>query len=179
LKHHIPLRTDRWDVTEPGWSEIDLVSHSGDRAEGDLACALDLTDIDSAWVERQAILGKSEVRVRAALAAMQGDLPFRLLGIDSDNGPEFINAHLVRYCQRDQIQFTRGRSYKNDDNAHIEQKDWTHMRKILGYDRYDAPAAVAAIDDMYADLRLLRNLFLPRVNRSWRDRGLKRVSPQR
>jgi hypothetical protein len=77
LKHHIPLRTDRWDVTEPGWSEIDLVSHSGDRAEGDFACALDLTDIDSAWVERQAILGKSEVRVRAALAAMQGDLPFR------------------------------------------------------------------------------------------------------
>jgi hypothetical protein len=175
LKHHIPLRTDRWDVTEPGWSEIDLVSHSGDRAEGDFAYTLDLTDIDSAWVERQAILGKSQVRVQAALASMQGDLPFRLLGIDSDNGPEFINAHLVRYCQRDQIQFTRGRPYKKDDNAHIEQKNWTHVRKILGYERYDTPAAVAAINDVYADLRLLQNLFLPCVKLIKKERVGARV----
>jgi len=163
LKHHIPLRTDRWDVTEPGWSEIDLVSHSGDCAEGEFAYTLDLTDIDSAWVESQALLGKSQVRVQAALASIQGDLPFRLLGIDSDNGSEFINAHLLRYCRAEQIQFTRGRPYKKDDNAHIEQKNWTHVRKILGYVRYDTPEAVAAINDVYADLRLLQNLFLPCV----------------
>jgi hypothetical protein len=154
LKHHIPLRTDRWDVTEPGWSEIDLVSHSGDCAEGEFVYTLDLTDIDSTWVESYALLGKSQVRVQAALAAIQGDLPFRLRGIDSDNGSEFINAHLLRYCRAEQIQFTRGRPYKKDDNAHIEQKNWTHVRKILGYVRYDTPEAVAAINDVYADLRL-------------------------
>jgi hypothetical protein len=85
LKHHIPLRTDRWDVAEPGWSEIDLVSHSGDCAEGEFAHTLDLTDIDSTWVESYALLGKSQVRVQAALASIRGDLPFRPLGIDSDN----------------------------------------------------------------------------------------------
>jgi hypothetical protein len=163
LKHHIPLKTDRWDVAEPGWSEIDLVSHSGDCASGEFAYTLDLTDIDSAWVERCALLGKSQVRVQAALAAIQGDLPFRLRGIDSDNGTEFINAHLLRYCQTEQIQFTRGRPYKKDDNAHIEQKNWTHVRKILGYVRYDTAAAVDAINDVYADLRVLQNLFLPCV----------------
>jgi hypothetical protein len=163
LKHQIPLRTDRWDVTEPGWSEIDLVSHSGDCAEGEFAHTLDLTDIDSTWVESYALLGKSQVRVQAALASIRGDLPFRLLGIDSDNGSEFINAHLLRYCRAEQIQFTRGRPYKKDDNAHIEQKNWTHVRKILGYVRYDTPEAVAAINDVYADLRLLQNLFLPCV----------------
>ena len=163
LKHHIPLKTDRWDVGEPGWSEIDLVSHSGDCADGEFAYTLDLTDIDSAWVERRALLGKSQVRVQAALASIRGDLPFRLVGIDSDNGTEFINAHLLRYCRTEQIQFTRGRPYKKDDNAHIEQKNWTHVRKILGYERYDTPEAVAAINDVYADLRLLQNLFLPGV----------------
>lgn len=163
LKHHIPLRTDRWDVEEPGWSEIDLVSHSGDCAEGEFVHTLDLTDIDSAWVECRAVLGKSQVRVQAALAHVRGALPFRLLGIDSDNGSEFINAHLRRYCQVEQIQFTRGRPYKKDDNAHVEQKNWTHVRKILGYVRYDTPAAVEAINDLYDDLRLLQNLFLPCV----------------
>ena len=163
LKHQIPLRTDRWDVDEPGWSEIDLVSHSGDCAEGEFAYTLDVTDIDSAWVECRAVLGKSQVRVQAALAQIQGALPFRLLGIDSDNGSEFINAHLRRYCQTEAIQFTRGRPYKKDDNAHVEQKNWTHVRKILGYVRYDTPAAVDAINALYDDLRLLQNLFLPCV----------------
>ena len=175
LKHHIPLRTDRWDVAEPGWSEIDLVSHSGDCADGEFAYTLDLTDIDSAWVDCRALLGKSQVRVQAALAAIRGDLPFRLLGIDSDNGTEFINAHLLRYCQTEQIQFTRGRPYKKDDNAHIEQKNWTHVRKLLGYERYDTATAVAAINDVYADLRLLQNLFLPCVKLITKERVGARV----
>ena len=175
LKHQVPLRTDRWDVSEPGWSEIDLVSHSGDHAEGEFAYTLDLTDIDSTWVESHALLGKSQVRVQAALASIQKDLPFRLLGIDSDNGSEFINAHLLRYCRAEQIQFTRGRPYKKDDNAHIEQKNWTHVRKILGYERYDTPDAVAAINDVYADLRLLQNLFLPCVKLIKKERVGARV----
>jgi hypothetical protein len=163
LKHHIPLKTDRWDVTEPGFTEIDLVSHSGDCADGQFAHSLNLTDIDSAWVETRAVLGKSEVRVQEALAKMRADLPFALKGIDSDNGSEFINAHLYRYCRTEDIQFTRGRPYKKDDNAHIEQKNWTHVRKLVGYERYDSLAAVEAINELYAEVRLLQNLFLPSV----------------
>jgi hypothetical protein len=163
LKHHIPLRTDRWNVAEPGWSEIDLVSHSGDCADGEFAYSVNLTDIDSTWVETRAVLGKSQVRVQAALAQMRTALPFGLRGIDSDNGSEFINAHLVRYCRTEGIQFTRGRPYKKDDNAHIEQKNWTHVRKLLGYVRYDTAPAVDAINDLYDDVRLLQNVFLPSV----------------
>lgn len=163
LKHHIPLRTDRWDVDTPGFTEIDLVAHSGECAAGDFGHTLNLTDIQTTWVESAAVLGKSQVRVRAALEQLRAQLPFPLRGIDSDNGSEFINAHLWRFCQEEAIQFTRGRPYKKDDNAHIEQKNWTHVRKVMGYLRYDTPAAVAAMNAVYADLRLLQNLFLPSV----------------
>jgi hypothetical protein len=102
--------------------------------------------------------------VRQALDAVRHALPFRLRGIDSDNGSEFINQHLWDYCQAHEIQFTRGRPYKKDDNAHVEQKNWTHVRKLLGYVRYDTPAALAAINDLYRnELRLFQNLFLPSV----------------
>jgi hypothetical protein len=170
LKHHIPLKTDHWDVHEPGFTEIDLVSHSGECASGEFAHSLALTDIHTTWVETAAVLGKSEVRVQEALAQLRQRLPFALRGIDSDNGSEFINAHLYRYCQRDAIQFTRGRPSKKDDNAHIEQKNWTHVRKHMGYLRYDTDAAVAAMNDVYADLRLLQNLFLPSVKLASKER---------
>jgi hypothetical protein len=163
LKHHIPLKTDRWDVNEPGFTEVDLVSHSGDCADGEFVHSLNLTDIDSTWVETRAVLGKSQVRVQGALGQVRADLPFSLKGIDSDNGSEFINHHLYRYCQAEAIQFTRGRPYKKDDNAHIEQKNWTHVRKLVGYERYDSQAAVDALNDLYAEMRLLQNLFLPSV----------------
>jgi hypothetical protein len=98
------------------------------------------------------------------LEEIRQTLPFRLRGMDSDNGSEFINSHLFRYCQAQAIQFTRGRPYKKDDNAHIEQKNWTHVRKLVGYWRYDTPAAVAALNDLYQhELRLFHNLFLPSV----------------
>ncbi|MEO7791338.1 MAG: hypothetical protein ABIX28_17380 [Vicinamibacterales bacterium] len=90
-------------------------------------------------------------------------MPFVLPGIDSDNGAEFINHHLRKYCVAHAVQFTRGRPYKKDDNAHIEQKNWTHVRKVLGYVRYDSDSALTAIHALYADLRLLQNLFLPSV----------------
>jgi hypothetical protein len=170
LKHHIPVKTDHWDVDEPGFTEIDLVSHSGECAAGDFAQSVDLTDIHTTWVETAAVLGKSEVRVQEALEELRQRLPFALRGIDSDNGSEFINAHLYRYCQRHGIQFTRGRPYKKDDNAHIEQKNWTHVRKHMGYLRYDTPAAVAAMNNVYADLRLLQNLFLPSVKLQSKER---------
>ena len=145
LKHHIPLKTDRWDVAVPGFTEIDLVAHCGSCGDGEFAHSLTLTDIHTTWVETACVLGKSQAGVQAALEDLRQALPFRLRGIDSDNGSEFINQHLWDYCQAQEIQFTRGRPYKKDDNAHIEQKNWTHVRKLLGYVRYDRPAAVAAI----------------------------------
>ncbi len=175
LKHQIPLRTDRWAVTEPGFTEIDLVAHSGDRAEGEFLHSLNVTDIHTTWVETRAVLGKGQLRVQAALEEIRQALPFPLCGIDSDNGSEFINDHLRRYCRRHRIQFTRGRPYKKDDNAHIEQKNWTHVRKLLGYVRYDSEAALTAINAVYADLRLLQNLFLPTVKLVTKERVGARV----
>jgi len=175
LKHHIPVQTERWNVTEPGFTEIDLVSHSGDCADGEFLHSLNVTDIHTTWVETQAVLGKGQERVRQALETIAAALPFTLRGIDSDNGSEFINAHLYGYCQAQAIQFTRGRPYKKDDNAHIEQKNWTHVRKLVGYDRYDSPAALAALNTLYADLRLLQNLWLPSVKLVTKTRVGSRV----
>lgn len=164
LKHHIPLKTDHWDVTVPGFTELDLVAHAGHRADGEFAHSLNVTDIHTTWVETRAVLGRGEGRVQTALDEIRQALPFRLRGIDSDNGSEFINDHLYRYCQAHEIQFTRGRPYKKDDNAHIEQKNWTHVRKLVGYLRYDTPVAVAALNALYRhELRLFQNLFLPSV----------------
>lgn len=164
LKHHIPVKTDSWDVHVPGFSEIDLVAHSGNSAEGEFAHSLNLTDIHSGWTESRALLGKSQVAVQRALDEIEGVLPFRLLGLDSDNGSEFINWHLKRWCEEKKIQLTRGRPYKKDDNAHVEQKNWTHVRKLLGWERYDSPAAVEAVNDLYRhELRLWLNLCLPSV----------------
>lgn len=164
LKHQIPIKTDSWDVDRPGFAEIDLVSHSGNSADGEFAHTLNLTDIHTTWTESRAVLGKGQTAVKAALDQVQSQLPFRLLGLDSDNGSEFINWHLKAWCEQRQIQLTRGRPYKKDDNAHIEQKNWTHVRKLLGWERYDSAEAVEAINDLYRnELRLWLNLFLPSV----------------
>lgn len=165
LKHHIPIKTDCWDVKTPGFCEIDLVAHCGDNAEGHFANTLDMTDIHTAWVERRCVLGKGQEPVQQAIDDIRWCLPFDLLGIDSDNGSEFINTHLLGYCETPpELQFTRGRPYKKDDNAHIEQKNWTHVRKLLGYGRFESRAAVTAINDLYRnELRWFQNLFQPSV----------------
>ena len=160
LKHHIPIKTDSWNVQTPGFTEIDLVSHSGNSASGDFLYSLNVTDIHSTWVETRAVMGKSQIGVLDAMKDIQQALPFKLLGIDSDNGSEFINYHLKTFCDQNQIQFTRGRPYKKDDNAHIEQKNWTHVRKIFGYERYDSQPALEAMNDLYQnELRFLQNLL--------------------
>lgn len=162
LKHHIPIKTDNWDVKTPGFTEIDLVSHSGNSASGEFLHSLNVTDIHSTWVESRAVMGKSQIAVLNAMQDIERALPFQLLGIDSDNGSEFINYHLKTLCDQKGIQLTRGRPYKKDDNAHIEQKNWTHVRKILGYLRYDSLAAQQAINELYQnELQILQNLFLP------------------
>ncbi len=164
LKHQIPIRTEHWDVHEPGYVEIDLVSHSGNAAVGEYIYSLNLSDIFSGWTETRAVMGKGEQGIVAALEEMRTALPFTLRAIDSDNGSEFINDHLVRYCERQHLGFTRGRPYKKDDNAHIEQKNWTHVRKLLGWDRYDSPRALAAMNALYRhEWRTMMNLFQPSV----------------
>jgi len=162
LKHHIPIKTDHWDVAAPGFTEIDLVSHSGDSAAGEFAYSLNQTDILTTWVETRAVLGKSDRGVVRTLEEMRADLPFRLQAIDSDNGSEFINLHLFNYCKQRAIRFTRGRPYKKDDNAHIEQKNWTHVRKVFGWKRYDTLEVVDAMNDLYRkEWRWFMNLFIP------------------
>ena len=164
LKHQIPIKTDSWDVDRAGFTEIDLVSHSGNSADGDFAHTLNVTDIHTTWTESRAVLGKGQTGIKAALDAVESTLPFRLLGLDSDNGSEFINWHLKAWCDDRQIQLTRGRPYQKDDNAHVEQKNWTHVRKLLGWERYDSQEAVEAMNDLYRnELRLWLNLFLPSV----------------
>ncbi len=164
LRHHIPIKCDHWDVNSPGFVEIDLVSHSGECATGEFIYSLNLTDIYSGWVESRAVMGRGEAGVLNALQDITKVLPFHLVGIDSDNGSEFINYHLLRYCKRLGIQFTRSRPYKKDDNAHIEQKNWTHIRKLIGWDRYDSSAALQAMNELYrGELRLFMNLYQPSV----------------
>jgi hypothetical protein len=167
LKHHIPIKTDSWDVKTPGFTETDLVSHSGNSEKGEFIHSLNVTDIHTTWVETRAVMGKGQAGVLEAMKQIEQALPFKLLGIDSDNGSEFINYHLKAFCDQKQIQFTRGRPYKKDDNAHIEQKNWTHVRKILGYLRYDSPPALEAINALYRhELGVLQNLFLPSMKLS-------------
>jgi hypothetical protein len=164
LRRHIPIRTDFFDVRQAGWTEMDLVSHSGRCAEGEFAHTLNLTDIASTWTESRCVLGKSEYKITPKLEDMRQGFPFPLRGLDADNGSEFINNHVAKYCQDHALAFTRSRPYKKDDNAHIEQKNWTHVRKLIGWDRYDSEAAVRALDDLYThELRLYMNLFQPSV----------------
>jgi len=164
LRNEIRIRTDNWDVHTPGYLEIDLVSHCGPSASGEFVYSLNVTDIHTGWTETRAILGKGERGVVAALEQIQAELPFKLLAIDSDNGSEFINHHLVRWCKKHNIAFTRSRPYKKNDNAHIEQKNWTHVRKILGWTRYDRAEQCAAMNELYSGkLRQMQNLYQPSV----------------
>jgi len=164
LRHQVPIRTEAPRDTAPGHTEVDLVSHSGPSARGEFAYSLNLTDLASGWCESRALLGRGQEAVLAALKAIRATLPFSLLGLHSDNGSEFLNHHLVGYCQHQRIQFTRSRPYKKDDSARIEQKNWTHVRRLWGWDRYDTPQQVRAMNDLYTtELRLMMNLFQPSV----------------
>jgi len=164
LKHQIPIQTTSWDVKHPGYVEIDLVSHSGSSANGEFGYSLNVTDIATGWVETRAVLGRGEAGIVKMLDEIRTALPFELIAIDSDNGSEFINHHFVRYCKEHKLAFTRSRPNHKNDNAHIEQKNWTHVRKIVGYERHDQAESIATLNDLYRnELRHHMNLFQPSV----------------
>ena len=162
LKHQIPIRTfSEWNEQRPGFVEIDLVGHEGGNLRGDFIQTLNVTDVCTGWTEMQAVKNKAQIWVFDALKDIRGKLPFDLLGIDSDNGGEFINDHLVRFCHEQRINFTRSRSYRKNDNCFIEQKNYTIVRRYVGYARYDTEIAQKLMNELYGHLRLYVNFFLP------------------
>jgi hypothetical protein len=164
FKHQVPIRSERWETTEVGWCETDTVAHCGESLDGEFAWSVNLTDVASTWTETRAVLGKGQRFVVEALEEMRSCLPFSLRGLDSDSGSEFINAHCIDWCKKKKLQFTRSRPYHKNDNAHVEQKNWTHVRKIFGWKRIDNPQAIEDMNALYrTELRLLMNYFQPSV----------------
>lgn len=162
LKHQIPIRTfSEWDDLRPGFCEMDLVGHDGGDASGEFAHTLDLTDVATCWTETEAVRNKAQVWVFEALKDMEQRLPFPLLGLDSDNDGAFINAHLFRYCTERNITFTRSRAYKKNDNCFVEQKNYSVVRRAVGYLRYDTLEELAVLKELYRHLRLYTNFFQP------------------
>ena len=150
LKKNIPVRTfTDWNEDKPGFMEVDLVAHCGESATGQFLNTLTCTDLCTGWTEPIALLKRSQEAVRDAIEAMRPDLPFDLLGIDSDNGSEFINDLLYRYCLEHEITFTRSRPYRKNDQAHVEQKNWSVVRHVIGYDRLESEEQHALLANIY------------------------------
>jgi hypothetical protein len=164
LKKHIPIKTNQWDESRPGFLEADTVAHCGESLSGMFAYTIDCVDIATGWTEQRAVWGKGETGVLEQIKDVEQSLPFPLLGFDCDNGSEFLNYHLLRhFTHRNRpIQFTRSRAYHKDDNAHVEQKNWTHVRQWLGYQRLGSPAVVPLLNNLYTqEWRLFHNFFCP------------------
>jgi len=162
LRSQIQIRTaSDWDENKPGFGEIDLVSHGGGDERGDFAQSLCFTDIASTWSDAVAVPNKAQLHVFNGLQKVRKRLPFKLLGIDSDNGSEFINAHLVNYCREQQIVFTRSRPYRKNDNCFVEEKNYTLVRRAVGYLRYDTAEEMEILNRLYHYWCLRTNYFLP------------------
>jgi hypothetical protein len=164
LKHHIPVRTwADWNEDRPGFAEMDLVDHSGGRVirGADHAWTLCFTDVCSTWTDLEPVRNKAQVHVFMAIQHVRQRLPFPLLGIDCDNGSEFINDQLFRYCRDEQITFTRSREGHKNDSAYAEQKNWSVVRRAVGSLRFDTPEQLELLHRLYALWRLYVNFFLP------------------
>ncbi|OGU77259.1 MAG: hypothetical protein A2W11_02220 [Ignavibacteria bacterium RBG_16_35_7] len=152
LKKQIPIKTNQWDESRPGFFEADTVAHCGSSLSGSFIYSVNTTDIATGWIATRAAWGKGQTGVFHALQSIEYSLPFKILGFDSDNGNEFLNRHLINYFtnRRQPVQFTRSREYQKNDNAHIKQKNWTHIRQYLGYHRLDNPAILPLLDNLYS-----------------------------
>lgn len=162
LKNQIPIRTfSDWNEQKPGFVEIDLVGHDGGDSRGDFVQTLDVTDVCTTWTETEAVRNKAQIWVFDALKDIRKRMPFPLLGIDSDSGGEFINNQLFRYCQQERITFTRSRSYRKNDGCFVEQKNYSIVRRAVGYLRYDTEEELLTLNELYRSLRLYTNFFQP------------------
>jgi hypothetical protein len=161
-RHQIPIRTfSDWNEQKPGFVEIDLVGHDGGDNHGEYAQTLDVTDICTTWTETEAVRNKAQKWVFDALKDIRQRMPFPLLGIDSDSGGEFINDQLFRYCQEEEITFTRARPYRKNDSCFVEQKNYSIVRRAVGYLRYDTEEELFTLNELYRRLRLYTNFFQP------------------
>ena len=162
LKQQIPVQTfTPWEDQRPGFVEIDLVAHCGTTTAGHYLNTLTVVDVATGWTDVVGVWGKGQDAVLVALQAVRARLPFPLLGIDSDNGSEFLNAHLLRYCQQEQLTFTRSRPYWKNDQAHVEQKNYSVVRRLVGYYRYESEEALAQLEQVYAVVRPYVNGWQP------------------
>ena len=164
MKHQVKIRTFAdWDENRPGFVECDLVGHEGGNAQGEFCQTLDVTDVATGWTDLRAVKNKAQRWVFEALCDIKETLPFELLGIDSEGGAEFINAHLIRWCADKKITFTRSRPYRKNDGCFVEQKNWSVVRQNVGYLRYDTDAEVVVLNELYGHLRLYVNFFQPQM----------------
>lgn len=166
LRRTVPIKTGQWDETRPGFVEADTVAHCGTSMAGQFAWTVDVVDIATGWTEQRAVWAKQEKKVVEQIRSIEKAMPFALLGFDSDNGGEFLNHSMLEFCfkRHKPVQFTRSRAYRKNDNAHIEQKNWTHVRQWLGYDRLDAPEVIALMNELYEnEWRLFHNFYCPSV----------------
>ncbi len=162
LKSQIPVRTwAEWDDAVPGFVEIDLVGHEGGHSQGEFCFTLTVTDISTGWTVNDSVRNKAQKHVFAALMHVMEVFPFPIIGIDSDNGSEFINQELLRFCQERQITFTRSRAGNKNDGAHVEQKNWSRVRELVGYQRYDSPEELELLNQIWELDRIFTNYLLP------------------
>ena len=161
LKAAVPIGRFAWDEARPGALEIDLVEHNGGSSSGHYAATLSVVDVVSGWSRRRAVLGKSQAVVHEALQGLVREWPSRVWGLHSDNGSEFLNAHLVRFCARCAIEYHRSRPYRKNDNAHVEQKNRQLVREVVGYARYDQLSDVRWLNGVYEVLDAYVNMVVP------------------
>lgn len=177
LKHQIPIKTwADWDNTVPGFLEIDSVHHCDSNASGDFIYTLDTTDVSTGWNECCAHLGRGERRTVRALEAIRRRLPFNLLGIDFDTGGEFVNYHLVRYCKRNQITYTRARESVKNDQCYVEQQNYSIVRRFVGYQRLDTWEQLNTLNTLYGKLSNYQNFFQPVMRLKTKTRDGARVT---
>ncbi|MGH9169022.1 MAG: integrase, partial [Acidimicrobiia bacterium] len=164
LRRQIAIRTfAEWNEARPGFLEVDLVAHDGGDPRGEFCQTLTLTDVATGWTECQALRNKAQRWVHEAMEGVRGLLPFPLLGLDSDNGSEFINNNLFSWCAEREVTFTRSRPWRKNDNCFVEQKNWAVVRRTVGYLRYDTPAELRVLGQLYEKLRLYVNFFQPQM----------------
>ncbi len=180
IQAEIPIRQGPWTANRCGWIEGDTVAHCGSSLKGSFVWTLTLTDIMSQWTELGATWNKGQESVVRSLELIIKRFPFPLKGIDTDNGSEFLNAHLQRFWKDhpDRPLITRSRPYHKNDNAHVEQKNRTLVRELIGYDRLDKPQCVELLEDVYEVWCLQNNHFIPRMKLQKKYRSASRIVKQ-